>query len=334
MKKLLILFIFLSGVSFANNAPLFGIVKGVASNDALNIRAKPNYKSKKITSLPNGAYVGISRCKYIGHSKWCKIFHLTQRDYDGFGDNAHSGWVNAKFLKFSNRGYVIVNNKASCDYALRCNGNKCKVITDYSADKNGNTISLKSSWIDRSKLKASTSFGAIGKDGEGYCVSGNHIEEYLSKHKNHKGSKLYVKVPSYLHKKVLSNGSVAITKTMPLKHYSGCDERDNPPLLYRYSQIDLKITPYNSFANALKKISVSKKDLTKGRYFGLKGYKFVAGAEGCGVEYYIFQKHGKVILLENNFDYNPPRLPNGRIGHYKKLGNENRVIRNIVRSIK
>lgn len=327
------MFIFLSGVSFANNALLFGIVKGVASNDALNIRAKPNYKSKKITSLPNGSYVGISRCKYIGHSKWCKIFPLAQLYYGNFNDDSSSGWVNAKFLKLESRGYVVVDNKPKCDYALRCVGTKCKIVVGFTEDKNRNIVKLKSRWIDRSRVKGESKFGAVGKDAEAYCVSGNYIEDFLAK-SGSKPLKLYVKVPFYLHKKVLKDGSIEIKKYISLEHYNGCDERDNPPLLHRYSQLNLKITPYNSFDKALKKIYVSKKDLTKGRYFGLKGYKFVAGAEGCGVEYYIFQKHGKVILLENNFDYNPPRLPNGRIGHYKKMSNEKRVVRYIVRSIK
>lgn len=333
MKKLLILFAVLSMSLFANSAPLFGVVKGVASDDELNIRAKPNYRSKKIASIPNGAYVGIEQCKHNGHSRWCRIFPLTQMEYSNFAYGSSDGWVNAKFLRLKSRGYVVVDNRPKCDYALRCIDSKCKVVVGFTEDKNGNIAKLKSQWIDRSRVKGESKFGAVGKNGEGYCASGNYIEDYLVK-SGSKSLKLYVEAPSYLHKKILKDGSVKISKYVALKHYNGCDERDEPPLLYRYSQISLKITPFKSFSEALKYISVSQEDLNKGKYFGLKGYKLVVGVEGCGIEYYIFKKYDRVVLVSKNFNHNPPRLSNGKLGHYKKLSNEERVIRDIVRSIK
>ncbi len=180
MKKLLI-FIFLVTISYAEYYPnaLFAEVDGVASNDTLNVRVAPNYHSKKIGALPQYAFVGIDFCKKVGKSTWCKIFPIAQRDY------FNAGWVNARYLKFeNNRGYVIVDGKPKCDYVLRCKDGKCEVVTDYATNPNTNDIvSLKREWIDRKRLKASSNFGAIGDERDGYCTSGHSIEEFLNRQK-------------------------------------------------------------------------------------------------------------------------------------------------------
>lgn len=200
MKKLLILTILVS-VSYADFYPntIFAEVKGVASNDTLNVRVASNYHSKKIGALPEGAFVGVDFCKEVGKSTWCKIFPIAQRDY------FKAGWVNARYLKFDdNRGYVIVDGKPKCDYALRCKNSKCEVVTDYTTNPNTNDItSLKTQWIKRDRLKGSSNFGAVGDLRDGYCTSANYIEEFLERQKKiehlGKGSQKVFDILSILH---------------------------------------------------------------------------------------------------------------------------------------
>jgi hypothetical protein len=129
--KILILISFFIGILCADivkNTPLFATVINVASDDVLNVRQSANYRSKKIGDLPNEAIIKVYKCKKIGRSKWCKIGHMALIDYDNYGYDAPDGWVNAKFLSFDNRGYVLVNKKGGCYYSLSCGGSYCKVL--------------------------------------------------------------------------------------------------------------------------------------------------------------------------------------------------------------
>ncbi len=60
MQKIVI-FIILVTVSYAKYYPnaLFAYVSGIANNDTLSVRQKPDYHSKKITELPLYAHVGL-----------------------------------------------------------------------------------------------------------------------------------------------------------------------------------------------------------------------------------------------------------------------------------
>ena len=165
---------------------LFGGVVGVASWDSLNVRAKPNYKAKKVGSLPNDALVGIDRCKKVGKSIWCKVHHIAQRDYEGFGE-AKSGWVNARYLIFSDEGYVLINGKGNCDYVLGCQNGYCTLVADSKRDKYNNVISIETKKVKRSSLYSESNFGAAG-DGDGYCVEHNYIYDYFRR-KKQKSSK-------------------------------------------------------------------------------------------------------------------------------------------------
>ncbi|BAF72955.1 SH3 domain-containing protein [Sulfurovum sp. NBC37-1] len=167
---------------------LFATVINLKENDTLNVREKPNYRSKKTGALPLDAYVGVDSCKQVEHSIWCKVFHLAQHDYDGFGYDARPGWVNARYLKPDNEGYVIIDGKPDCDYTLRCQKGRYEVVESYETDKQYEITSIKTKWIDRDRLKASTNFGAMTEDPEasGYCTDGNHIQDYLHQKKLHK----------------------------------------------------------------------------------------------------------------------------------------------------
>jgi hypothetical protein len=185
MKKLLI-FMFLVVVSLnakvSHKDALFGKVVGVASWDRLNVRAKPNYKSKKVASLPNGAYIGIDRCKRVGKSIWCKVHHIAQRDYEGFDCDDNCGWVNVKYLKLLDRGYVLVNGKANCYYVIGCKKGLCSLVTNYKHDKDYNIVSIKTKKVKRGFLYSESNFGAANPSGDGYCTNARAIEDYLKKH--------------------------------------------------------------------------------------------------------------------------------------------------------
>jgi hypothetical protein len=147
---------FLNGEDIIKNPPLFGIVKGVESNDVLNIRKKPDYRSKRVGYLSNEAIVKVYKCKKINSkSTWCKIGHMTLYDYDGYGYGVPDGWVNAKFLDTYNNGYVLVNNEGNCYYSLGCKDGICDVLIDIDIKK-----------IKRDKLLGVSRFEAFTSDSE------------------------------------------------------------------------------------------------------------------------------------------------------------------------
>lgn len=161
--------------------PVFAYVTGVAEDDALNVRAKPDYRSKKIASLPNEAYVGVDECCRIGHSIWCRIHHMAQYDYEGYGWDGPEGWVNAKYLLGKNDGYVLIDQKANCHYILGCENGMCDLADEYALNKNYEIISLKTKKIARARLKGESHFGAMSPEEGGYCTNGNKIDDYLKR---------------------------------------------------------------------------------------------------------------------------------------------------------
>ena len=180
MKMLIILFLTLGYVVSAKEMylGLFASVVNLSEHDTLNVRKSPDYRSTKTGALPLDAYVGVDICREIGTATWCKIHHLGQHDYEEFPYDAKEGWVNAKYLKFINHGYVMIDKKANCDYALRCQHDSCEVVLDYTLDDNANIVSLQTKWVERKKLWSESNFGAIGNQ-EGYCTSGAMVEDYL-----------------------------------------------------------------------------------------------------------------------------------------------------------
>jgi len=161
--------------------PVFAYVTGVAENDALNVRAKPDYRSKKVASLPNEAYVGLDRCRKTGCSVWCKVHHMAQYDYEGFEWDVPQGWVHAGYLLGVNRGYVLVDGKPGCDYILGCEKGMCDRVVDYRLNQAHEIISLKTEKIARARLKGASRFGAMEPEGDGYCVIDRWVEDYLTR---------------------------------------------------------------------------------------------------------------------------------------------------------
>jgi uncharacterized protein len=65
-------------------------VRGVASNDVLNVRSGPGPNYRVVGALGNGDTVRNLGCQSQGSSRWCKIEMMT--------DMRERGWVNARFL--------------------------------------------------------------------------------------------------------------------------------------------------------------------------------------------------------------------------------------------
>ena len=179
--KCIVLFILLSIGLWADSThhpALFGKVIGVAEYyDTLNIRSKPDYKSKKLGSLPAEAFIAIEKCQTIRESTWCSIKQIPQQFYENF----HPGWVNARYLKFLNRGYVnIEGEKRGCHYALACKDGKCTVVKSFDYDVEKDILSnLVMEQISRDRLEPTSNFGAVETDG--ICNSGRMIDDYFNK---------------------------------------------------------------------------------------------------------------------------------------------------------
>jgi hypothetical protein len=133
-NKIILLILFITTTIKANYIitkypPLFANVVGIREDDVLNVRVSPYYRSTKIGYLPNGARIKVYECKETNaDSIWCKIGHLRGFDYRGYGYLAPDGWVNAKYLTFNNRGYVLIDNVGKCYYSFGCKSNICNVL--------------------------------------------------------------------------------------------------------------------------------------------------------------------------------------------------------------
>lgn len=165
-----------------NYPPLFAKVIDIAEDDILNIRERPDHKSKKVGTQVPDAWMGVERCKRIKTSVWCKVYQIAQNVYS---EDFNPGWVNARYLKPENSGYVLIDGKGNCNYALRCKAGLCEVVTEYVQNENGDIIDLNITSIKRETLKGESNFGAMCREEEcdGYCTSGNYIEDYLQRKK-------------------------------------------------------------------------------------------------------------------------------------------------------
>ena len=171
-----------------SHTPLFAKVVGVTKNDTLNVRSKPDYTSKKSGKLPPKAHIGIKKCKTMNKATWCKVYPLIQNWFEEFGAESE-GWVNAHYLAFYDRGYVLIDGIGNCDYALQCKENKCEVLISYEIDKEHKITSIKTKWIERSLLKGESNFAAASNDPKinpegGYCTIGLQIDDYLKASQN------------------------------------------------------------------------------------------------------------------------------------------------------
>jgi len=168
----------------AKSTALFASVVHVAKNDTLNVRAQPTAKSEKVAALPPGAVVGVEKCKSIYASTWCRVYPMVQQWYADFSDGNDRGWVNARYLHYSNKGYVLVDGKENCEYVIACKEERCELVTDFALDDKGEVTGIQTEWVERKRLKGESSFGAMNPKEDGYCSTGMFVEDYLKrKHK-------------------------------------------------------------------------------------------------------------------------------------------------------
>jgi len=174
MRVILLIIFFLISANaedITKTPPLIGTVKNVPRGDVLNIRAKPNYRTKKIGFLKNAEDVEVFKCIRVGSkSIWCKIgfFGIKAQMYEGF-KGVERGWVNAKYLNLSYSFYAMRNEDLSredglCIYSLGCKNGICKIIDSGGVSK-----------IKRSKISAFFPYG-------GYCdyivIPGEKVQKY------------------------------------------------------------------------------------------------------------------------------------------------------------
>ena len=182
--KVILMLMLLFTVLWSDDTPkiaLFGKIVHVNEDDILNMREKPDHKSKKIGEIPPVMSIGIDRCIKNEKSVWCKVHELV-----AYGDDK-TGWVNAYYLSFHDKGYVTIKEKKNnCFYALKCKNRvsktECLVVLDYTTNTEGNAKELKTKWFDRALLRGESQFGAASSDMEGYCITGKWIEDYLKRY--------------------------------------------------------------------------------------------------------------------------------------------------------
>lgn len=204
--------------------PLFASVMDVEKGDILNVRAKPSHKSTKVADIPS-AYdflftFGVEKCKKVKSSIWCRVYPIVQHWSENFGGDV-IGWVNARYLKSDNRGFVVINGEKNCDYSLRCLEGKCEVVYDYliddKIDVEHNIIGLKTKWVKREHLKGESHFGAMSEEGDGYCTSWQ-IEDYLMQKKLDELSKKY-RTSSYIRAESFLKHLIAMDSTWLEVHF-------------------------------------------------------------------------------------------------------------------
>ncbi len=366
--KIIILGFLISIGAWADSTALFGSVTNVSKNDTLNVRSQANHKSKKVGELPFDAGMGIEKCKTVKSSTWCRVYPLVQNWYENFWEEKNIGWVNARYLKFRNRGYVVVKGKQNCDYALKCDEGKCEVVFDYSytLDATGNIVTLETKWVEREYLKGESGFGAVPENADGYCTQGNRIEDYLKKSKlNHTYSEISSKrislqYPAYMQAKKGANEDISISHSVKLEHYSGSDMRDDRDILFKCTLFNYNFRIFDTLKKALQTTFPHYKNseliemmhynsntdwfeniksygfVTSDNFYGKKAYRIMIGAEGSGILYHFYRQNGKIVLATTYFDSNPPIDPqNDKVIKGKwSLPDEDKIIKYLLVHLK
>ncbi len=70
--------------------------------------------------------MGVKKCKKVDlKSIWCKVFFYNPENSFKY---KKEGWIDARFLKFLDKGYVLIDGKGECNYSIDCDGGYCSVI--------------------------------------------------------------------------------------------------------------------------------------------------------------------------------------------------------------
>ena len=180
-------------------------------------------------------------------------------------------------------------------------------------------------------------------------VKGRYIKIY-EKYSAIDTDDLLVIYPSFLTANITKDGWIEILDTIDLEYYSGCDERSNPKLLDEFNRFNLKLKVYYSLWDVfVDENFYNYKDVTKRGWFkpnsnhfvepvnlfGLRGYKKTIGAEGCGVVTYFFKINGKILVIKEPFDENPPIIKdNKKLPTNLKIKDRKEIIKYIIENIR
>lgn len=120
---------------------------------------------------------------------------------------------------------------------------------------------------------------------------------------------------------------------IPLRHYSGCDARDQAEILEIKELLGLSIKVFPSLKQALIadfpwyfNNSATAPELSYDpqsdwfsdtdndfvwpvNYHGKEAHRIEIGAEGCGIVYYYYRQASKVVVISQRFDLNPATNP-------------------------
>ncbi len=158
--------------------------------------------------------------------------------------------------------------------------------------------------------------------------------------------------PLFLKAKQIKDNWIEIYNKIGFEHYSSCDERDNPTLLYEFYRFDMKLKLYNSlrdffnedvnYDNSIyKKVSIGgwfkrdNKRFKRVKFYGLRGYRDTIGAEGCGVNIYFFRIKGKILVIEEPFNENPLIDKNGnRVLKKLEFSDKDEIIKYIIKNLR
>lgn len=166
---------------------------------------------------------------------------------------------------------------------------------------------------------------------DGY-VNAKYLK-FAEKFETIENQRLSVRVPYFMEYETPQSEPdwIRVFHSLSVNHYSGCDERDNPRLEYQLVDFEIALNVYDTLSEALMKILYidsqnftdyydpthdwfrpNPKELVEAvNYYGLEGYSYTMGAEGCGETVYFFQRNGKVLVIKEPFDHNPPILQKG-----------------------
>ncbi len=256
-----------------NGETLFEVTN-IASDDALNVREEPRYKSAKIYQLPYKSQNIISYDKEIieklGKNKWVAV-------RIGVSEGYINGYVNAKYLKFA-EVYDTVESKS-----------------------------------------------------------------------------ISVEIPYFLNYEVDQDDWIKLYHSISFNHYSGCDERDNPELLYDLIDFEIRLKAFDGLKEALLATIINNQEnlsnyydvftgwfhndpkvlMEKVNYYGFSGYKYSIGAEGCGENSYFFKLKNKILVIKEPFNDNPPRVHGDeKLPKNWKFDDKDEIMRSILERIK
>ena len=164
---------------------------------------------------------------------------------------------------------------------------------------------------------------------------------------------LLVIFPHFIEGKT-KGGWIFLNDSIEMEHYSGCDERDNPKLLIDWSRFDIRlkvhytlqdvfdaeeifetveyddVTTFGWFNEDTKTFNIKKVN----RY-GLDGYRYSVGVEGCGINYYFFKINGKVLTIREPFNHQLPRLKeNQKLPKDWKYDDKDEIMQYIIKHLR